>query len=439
MSFGDRRVGISRGRATYELHDVRDRLDDLLASIDCGWKSIVAPGTGSYSSQISSGKGHASKPEEWEQIITNGTIVQAVAEGIAAAMSGVGTLTIADAPQTDSNFEAIRGRLGVDDLVVSLSRRYPKLTVRIVDLRREAWLTRGNVVVERRRLPDAPEGYTCVDLAAKSCFRDKPGPYYGADYDVEFTDAHHSSGHHRYLLARLALDSDVFVNLPKLKTHKKVGVTLSLKNLVGINGDKNFLPHFTRGTPGAGGDEFSRYRNVRFRFVGRWAADPVFGDSAEAIRCECMAAVEHASRPEAFEFLGETDRNGVIDVLRTASIVVLPSRDEGLTLVLLEAMAAGVPVVSSAGIGAIPEVVEDGVTGILVLPGDRRQLIRALEGLIEDSSLRASMGAAGRRRCEERFSKSAWSEGLSRVFISAIGGSEAPKNAAAAIVGQGRT
>jgi hypothetical protein len=51
------------------------------------------------------------------------------------------------------------------------------------------------------------------------------------------------------------MDADLFINLPKLKTHKKVGVTLSLKNLVGINGDKNFLPHFSIGTPDQGGDE----------------------------------------------------------------------------------------------------------------------------------------------------------------------------------------
>jgi hypothetical protein len=54
----------------------------------------------------------------------------------------------------------------------------------------------------------------------------------------------------------MALDADVFINLPKLKTHKKVGVTISLKNLVGINGDKNYLPHFSMGTPAEGGDEF---------------------------------------------------------------------------------------------------------------------------------------------------------------------------------------
>jgi hypothetical protein len=48
----------------------------------------------------------------------------------------------------------------------------------------------------------------------------------------------------------------VFINLPKLKTHKKVGITCALKNLVGINANKNWLPHHTEGTPENGGDQF---------------------------------------------------------------------------------------------------------------------------------------------------------------------------------------
>src|SRR5258706_1263861 len=54
------------------------------------------------------------------------------------------------------------------------------------------------------------------------------------------------------------MEADVFINLPKLKTHKKVGVTCALKNLVGINANKNWLPHHTEGTPESGGDQFPR-------------------------------------------------------------------------------------------------------------------------------------------------------------------------------------
>jgi len=82
------------------------------------------------------------------------------------------------------------------------------------------------------------------------------GRYYGAFYDEGEVNRHHAGGRHEYLISGTAIKADVFINLPKLKTHKKTGVTLSLKNLVGVNGDKNWLPHHTAGDPSTGGDQF---------------------------------------------------------------------------------------------------------------------------------------------------------------------------------------
>jgi uncharacterized protein (DUF362 family) len=73
------------------------------------------------------------------------------------------------------------------------------------------------------------------------------GLYSGADYDPGPTTSHHRGGRNEYLLSETVLRADLVVNLPKLKTHKKTGVTLALKNLVGINGDKNWLPHHRDG------------------------------------------------------------------------------------------------------------------------------------------------------------------------------------------------
>jgi hypothetical protein len=64
----------------------------------------------------------------------------------------------------------------------------------------------------------------------------------------------HAPGRHRYLVARQVMEADVVINLPKLKTHKKAGITCALKNLIGINGNKEFLPHHRVGGAGAGGD-----------------------------------------------------------------------------------------------------------------------------------------------------------------------------------------
>ena len=72
----------------------------------------------------------------------------------------------------------------------------------------------------------------------------------------------HVDGRNEYLLSATVLSADLVVNLPKLKTHKKTGVSLALKNLVGINGDKNWLPHHCAGSVAQGGDEFPGARLV---------------------------------------------------------------------------------------------------------------------------------------------------------------------------------
>jgi glycosyltransferase involved in cell wall biosynthesis len=102
----------------------------------------------------------------------------------------------------------------------------------------------------------------------------------------------------------------------------------------------------------------------------------------------------------AVELLGE--RDDVAAQLAASDVFVLASRSEGMPISILEAMAAGLPVVASA-VGGVPELVEDGVTGLLVPPGDAAALAAALERVLGDPALRARLGAAARARAEERF------------------------------------
>lgn len=99
-------------------------------------------------------------------------------------------------------------------------------------------------------------------------------------------------------------------------------------------------------------------------------------------------------------FLGR--RDDVPALLAAADALVLPSWVEGLPLVVLEAMAAGVPVVASS-VGGTPEAVVDGETGLLVPPRDADALARALDGLLSDPARARALGEAGRLRARERF------------------------------------
>lgn len=195
-------------------------------------------------------------PNEWRSVITSPDLIRRMCEHVCRQLSGTGRVTICDAPQTDSSFARVAERLGLHQLAEDCSRRFG-CRVDVVDLRNEEWTNEGGIITERRRLQGDPEGTVAFDLARRSLFYGfgGEGRYYGADYDAGVVNAHHRGEVQEYLLCATPIKADVFINMPKLKTHKKTGVTLNLKNLVGINADKNWLPHHTEGSPQMGGDE----------------------------------------------------------------------------------------------------------------------------------------------------------------------------------------
>lgn len=107
-------------------------------------------------------------------------------------------------------------------------------------------------------------------------------------------------------------------------------------------------------------------------------------------------------------------RSDVENVLAGCDVFVHPSLDDAFPTVLLEAMAAGLPVVASR-VGGIPEIVEHGVTGILVPPGDAAALTHAVGATLADPERRSHMGAEARRR-SDLFSTAAWQERLTAVY-----------------------
>lgn len=96
-------------------------------------------------------------------------------------------------------------------------------------------------------------------------------------------------------------------------------------------------------------------------------------------------------------------REDLRPLLRQASLLALSSKTEALPNVILEAMAAGLPVVASR-VGGVPELVVPGLTGWLVAPGDALGLAAALGQVLRDPDTRQAMGRAGRRRAEKEFS-----------------------------------
>ena len=105
-------------------------------------------------------------------------------------------------------------------------------------------------------------------------------------------------------------------------------------------------------------------------------------------------------------FLGWRGRREVVQLLRDCDLFVLPSRSEPFGIVVAEALASRKAVVASA-VGGIPEIIEDGVSGVLVTPDDPAALARAVLALLDDDARRDALGRAGHKRIVERFSHEA--------------------------------
>lgn len=194
-------------------------------------------------------------------IITHPAVIRAIVDYVYIALSGKGRIIIADAPQMDCNFKELLEKTKLE----SIKKLYKKeigFDIEIYDLR-DFWLdkksnSKAEYTKNRHKLPGDPLGGVVVNLGRESLFYgiNNYENFYGADYNRDETIRHHHGEVQEYLVSKTILSADVVISVPKLKVHKKVGATLNLKGLVGINVNKNYLVHYTLGTPSKGGDQF---------------------------------------------------------------------------------------------------------------------------------------------------------------------------------------
>lgn len=154
----------------------------------------------------------------------------------------------------------------------------------------------------------------------------------------------------------------------------------------------------------------ARHPGTRVLFAGE-------GESEAELR----AQVRQMGLEDCVQFLGY--RNDIGDLLRACDVLVHPATMEGFANVAMQAMAAGLPVVSSA-VGGMPESVRDGVSGLLVPPQDPAALAQAVLRLLDDPALRERLGRQGREIVEREFTTDVMVQGNLAVYRSLLGAAD---------------
>ena len=223
----------------------------LLNGINSGMKVVLKPNLVQQSRD---------QDDDWDYVITHPVVITSVINIVLKKLNGNGEIVIADAPMTPTRFEKLLEHYPVE-LWKSYCATYG-VSFSIVDLRDEEWFNAPNgIILKTSPLLGDPMGKLVYDLQDdNSEFYNKVSNiqgYYGADYDIKETNDAHNGHNNKYSVSKTVMTADFLINIPKLKSHKKAGITCCLKNLVGINTNKNLLPHHTSGTLAQGGDQFS--------------------------------------------------------------------------------------------------------------------------------------------------------------------------------------
>ena len=169
--------------------------------------------------------------------------------------------------------------------ITQLQEKYNNIPIQVKDFRRVTFDPKLNKQVRER---NSIANYLIFDLGKESFLepvsRSDKRLFRVTYYNPDRLAESHRPGIHKYCITKELFDADIVISLPKIKTHQKAGITAALKNLVGLNGDKDYLPHHQLGGTGFGGDcypgkNYLRYlselaRDAANRQQGNWQYRP---------------------------------------------------------------------------------------------------------------------------------------------------------------------
>jgi len=194
---------------------------------------------------------HSSKEEDEICLRTHDNLLLAALKVVLE--QGPKKVTIGDAPIQISKWNEIVNK-NLLNKIEFLESTY-NIPVSVVDFRRVTFDPKNNSLESNRRSLDE---FVIFDLAEKSYLepisKKRKSGFRVTNYNPDRLAESHRKGMHKYCITKELFKADIVISIPKIKTHEKTGITGALKNLVGVNGDKDFLPHHRVGGVGFGGD-----------------------------------------------------------------------------------------------------------------------------------------------------------------------------------------
>lgn len=192
-----------------------------------------------------------------ECLYTQPSVVAPIIDYVIKALENKGKIIVGDAPMQECDFDNLMKTSGYDRLKEYYENTVPEgISISFVDFR-----GLKSVVKDGIHYSEVSEDKgIVVDLKDESEFAGESAKFFDnmriTNYDPAILKQHHNAIKNEYYVSKDILSADVIINIPKPKTHRKAGVTISLKNLVGINARKEYLPHHTNGAKSQGGDEY---------------------------------------------------------------------------------------------------------------------------------------------------------------------------------------
>lgn len=198
-----------------------------------------------------------------ECLITHPSVIAAVVDYVFIALGGTGKVILGDAPIQDCHWEELLENGGIDAMLAFYKER--GLSIELQDFRNVKRDVKDGVYADQQQGSSVQHGIL-VQMGDNSAFAGLPEERLRkmrvTNYDPRIMNRHQAPGVHNYNVSEIVLEADVVISLPKPKTHRFGGITAALKNMVGINANKECLPHHTLGSSAEGGDCYQSSSNT---------------------------------------------------------------------------------------------------------------------------------------------------------------------------------